>query len=1072
MALRKMCKISLITMLLLFACCQYIHAGNGKTVILDADISKIELGRYIEYIDGVHSSVTINEISSGVFRDQFTQSKTVNPSFGYSNEDLWIGFTVRNVTGKPLKWFLEFGYPIIDDITLYVPEKSGYEKIRCGDIFDYYSRPEPMYRDFVFPLVEPVGERTYYLRVRSKGSRVVPLTAWSGDALVQGKFRELPILWVYYGIMGALLFYNLFIFFSIRERSYLYLVFFIIGIYLFSMVNNGLAFKYLWPENPWWANKAHPFSVFLVIVSIISFTRSFLNTSILQPFLDRLLRLLLYIGLAGMAVVLVIGYYYGTQASVLHAMVATVLLLATGFHQLLKKHRPAVFYMIASGSFIIGAFLLSLRVYTVLPDIFLTEWGYQIGSSIMVLLFSLGIADKINTIRREREFAIAALEESESKYRSLVENAHDGIIVIIDEKPAFVNYAMLSMLNYSEDDFYSKTLSDLVPDAERGRVVLENYRGRMKGEKDVPTQYEAQMCTSEGNIRDVHISAVPITLGDRAGTLAIITDISQLKRAHSTIQQQYSEIQSQYEELEAINEELMSTHNELIEANATAEREKEQLGAMLRSIGDAVITTDMNGEIILINRVAEELIGISQDEAEGKNMGEVLFLRYLNTDEDYPDPVAQVMEHGELDMIGIPLTLVSMSGNQRIVEINGTPIQIMGREEMSGVVLAIRDVTDKHQFEQEILKMSKLESLSVLAGGIAHDFNNLLTAIMGNLSIAKIKMPEDAQSYPILEKIEHAAQRAVDLTRQLLAFSKGGEPIKEVTSIVDLIRETVSFILAGSGVNCEFDIQDELWPVDIDTGQISQVLNNIVINAMQAMPEGGTIRIVAGNIEGKTDVPLPEGKYVAFSISDEGPGIPKKILSKIFDPYFTTKEYGTGLGLASSYSIIKRHGGHIKVDSQEGEGTTFRIYLRASSQEAENRQDNYQGSPQQSGRILIMDDEEYICDVSSHMLEYLGYNVKCVKMGEEAIDEYKKALEENNPFGAVIMDLTIPGGMGGKEAVKELLKIDPEVNAIVSSGYSNDPIMANHRAYGFKDVITKPFRLSDITRVLNRVLGS
>ncbi|MFW5771321.1 MAG: response regulator [Spirochaetota bacterium] len=194
-------------------------------------------------------------------------------------------------------------------------------------------------------------------------------------------------------------------------------------------------------------------------------------------------------------------------------------------------------------------------------------------------------------------------------------------------------------------------------------------------------------------------------------------------------------------------------------------------------------------------------------------------------------------------------------------------------------------------------------------------------------------------------------------------------------------------------------------------------------------------------------------------------------MNKIFVPYFTTKEYGTGLGLASSYSIIKRHGGHIKVESEEGKGTAFKIYLRASSQDVKKSNDIFQVHTRQSGRILIMDDEEYICDVSSHMLEYLGYEVKCVKNGEEAIDEYKKARQENNPFGAVIMDLTIPGGMGGKEAVEELLKIDPDVNAIVSSGYSNDPIMANHRAYGFKDVITKPFRLSDITRVLNRVLG-
>ena len=1064
-------RISILILCIIPLFLQYLHADGADNVVLEPGFTEIRLGNFVEYVENVDPSLTLNNIQNNADKFKFQASKTSHPSFGYSEKAVWLRFTVQNNTNKLLRWYLEFEYPLVDTVVLYVPERTGYKEIRTGDTLNYSSRPEQLYRTFVFPLKEPPGKRTYYMKVQSKGSLVAPLNAWSGDALVNQKFSEITVMWLYYGIMIALLFYNLFIYFSIRERSYLYLVFFIVGISLFSMVNSGLAFKYLWPSCTWWANKAHPFSVFVAITCVILFTRSFLNTSIIQPVLDRVLRIILYGGFAGMAIVFFVDYYYGTQGSVLYAMVSAVLLLFTGTYQLFKKRRPAVFYMLASLSFILGTLLLSLRVYSAIPDIFLTEWGYQIGSSIMVLLFSLGIADKINTIRREREFAVAALKESEAKYRSLVENAHDGIIVVIDGKPAFVNSAMLEMLNYNEKELYSRRLDDLVAETPEGQRVLQYYNGRMKGEKNIPTQYEAQMRTYEGKIKDVHISAVPITLGERNGTLAIITDISLLKQAHQTIKQQYSEIQSQYEELEAINEELMQTHNELVEASETAKREKEQLGAMLRSIGDAVITTDNDGHIILINRVAEDLIGITQKNAEGRHLGEVLFLRYLNTSEDYPDPVKQVMAYGELDMIGIPLTLVNLSGNRRIVELNGAPIRV-GGEEMSGVVLAIRDVTEKHKFEQEILKMSKLESLSVLAGGIAHDFNNLLTAIMGNLSLAKIKMPEDSKSFPILQKIEQAAQRAVDLTRQLLAFSKGGEPIKEVTSIVELIQETVSFILAGSGVHCEFDIDDELWAVDIDTGQISQVLNNIIINAMQAMPDGGTITISASNFEGKPDVPLPAGKYVAFSITDEGPGIPKKILNKIFDPYFTTKDHGTGLGLASSYSIIKRHGGHIKVEAGEGEGTTFTIYLRASTQDVEKDEDVYQVSSQHSGKILIMDDEEYICDVSSHMLEYLGYEVKCVKTGEDAIEEYKKALDEDEPYGAVIMDLTIPGGMGGKEAINELLKIDPDINAIVSSGYSNDPIMANHRSYGFKDVISKPFRLSDVTQVLNRVLGS
>ncbi len=1071
MAGKSTIRISYLIIIVISVFLRSLHADGTSNVVIKPGFTETALGNYIEYVENVDPSFTLKDIRDNAGDFRFQSSHTSHPSFGYSEKPVWLRFTVHNKKNKPLRWYLEFEYPLIDTIVLYVPGEKGYREIRTGDTVRYDSRPAQLYRTFVFPLQEAPGKRTYYMMVQSKGSLVTPLTAWSEDSLLQRKFREMTVIWVYYGIMLALLFYNLFIYFSIRERSYLYLVFFIIGISLFSLVNNGLAFKYLWPNSPWWGNKAHPFSVFIAITSFILFTRSFLNTSITQPVLDRVLRILFYVGLLGAGLVFPFDYYYGTQGSVLYAMLSALMLLIAGSHQLFKKRRPAVFYMLASLSFIVGTLLLSFRVFNVIPDVFIAEWGYQIGSSIMVLLFSLGIADKINTIRREREFALSALKESEAKYRSLVENAHDGIIVIMDGMPAFVNSAMLEMLNYTGQDVYSNELRDLVADTPEGHRILDYYKKRIRGDTDVPARYEGQMRTREGVVKDVHISAVPIMMGEQKGTLAIITDISKLKQAHYTIKQQYSEIQSQYEELEAINEELMQTHNELVEASETAKREKEQIAAMLRSIGDAVITTDVDGNVLLINRVAEELIGVTQEGAEGRHLVEVLHLRYLNTSDDYPDPVKQVMAYGELDMIGIPLTLIDQSGNRRTVELNGAPIRV-DREETSGVVLAIRDVTDKHKFEQEILKMSKLESLSVLAGGIAHDFNNLLTAIMGNLSLARVKLPEDSNSFPILQKIEQAAQRAVDLTRQLLAFSRGGEPIKAVTSIVELIQETANFILSGSGINCEYDIQEDLWAVDIDTGQISQVLNNIMINAMQAMPEGGTITVSAWNFEGKPDVPLSSGKYVIFSISDQGPGIPKKTLNKIFDPYFTTKDHGTGLGLASSYSIIRRHGGHIKVDSEEGEGTTFSIYLRASAQDVEKDEDVYQVSSQHSGKILIMDDEEYICDVSSHMLEYLGYEVTCVKTGEDAIEEYKRALDEKDPYGAVIMDLTIPGGMGGKEAIKELLQIDPDINAIVSSGYSNDPIMANHQSYGFKDVITKPFRLSDVTQVLNRVLGS
>jgi CheY-like chemotaxis protein len=325
-----------------------------------------------------------------------------------------------------------------------------------------------------------------------------------------------------------------------------------------------------------------------------------------------------------------------------------------------------------------------------------------------------------------------------------------------------------------------------------------------------------------------------------------------------------------------------------------------------------------------------------------------------------------------------------------------------------------------------------------------------------------------------LTKIEDSSQQAQNLTRQLLTFARGGAPLKKVTSLVNLIKNSTLFALRGSNVGSEFLISDHLWPVDVDEGQIHQVINNLIINADQAMPGGGVIKVSAENIviNATQPIPIKKGKYVKITMEDHGIGISEGHLQKIFDPYFTTKQRGSGLGLSISYSIIKRHNGHITVKSQLGEGTTFFIFLPASKEKLLSKEVQKKKSLQVGkGRVLVMDDEELVRDVAGEMLRHIGCTVELAKNGREASEFFMKAKNSGIPFDIVIVDLTVPGSLGGEETIKELIKIDPKAKVIVSSGYSDDPVLSNFRKYGFSGMISKPYRIQELSKVINEVLN-
>ena len=491
------------------------------------------------------------------------------------------------------------------------------------------------------------------------------------------------------------------------------------------------------------------------------------------------------------------------------------------------------------------------------------------------------------------------------------------------------------------------------------------------------------------------------------------------------------------------------------------------LTTTLKSIGDAVIATDINGCVIFMNPIAESLTGWKQKEASGKHLKKVFNIINEKTGKQVDDPVTRVLREGIVVGLANHTLLISKDGTRRSIDDSGAPIKDENGK-IIGVVLVFRDVSEKRRIEQELMKADKLNSLGILAGGIAHDFNNILTAILGNIILAKEFTRPGEKIYERLIEAEKASLRAKGLAQQLLTFSSGGAPIKKTMFISELLKESALFALSGSNVQCEFSISNNLWAVEIDEGQINQAINNLIINAIQSMPEGGRIKLTAENVtvsEGEK-----KGRYVKISIVDQGIGIPKEHLPKIFEPYFTTKQKGSGLGLAIVYSIIKKHDGYIEVETELGVGTTFKVYLPASLKNVFVRKGLKEKIQTGKGKILVMDDEELVRKVIGEMLVFLGYEVEFAKEGIEAIELYKKAKAQGQPFDAIIMDLTIPKGMGGKETINKLLEIDPTVKAIVSSGYSTDPVMTEFTKYGFKGFIIKPFKIKELGEVLYRVI--
>lgn len=517
-----------------------------------------------------------------------------------------------------------------------------------------------------------------------------------------------------------------------------------------------------------------------------------------------------------------------------------------------------------------------------------------------------------------------------------------------------------------------------------------------------------------------------------------------------------------YQDKEGKAARIVGTHVDISERKKL-ERALQESEEQYRRLCDlaplGIFRTDAAGNNVYMNPLWEEITGLTAE--EGMNDG------WLNS--VHPDDRESIQTHwlkanAAGQFFAHECRILTPQGNIKWIRALGNP-QKNALGNLEGYVGTLEDISEIWHARQEMIKAQKLESLGLMAGGIAHDFNNILTGILGNIGLARLQLPDLEKVAVRLDHAEKASARARELTQQLLTFARGGDPIKKNVAVAALLKEAADFALHGANVRSDFQLAENLWAIEADEGQFMQVIHNLILNAVQAMPEGGTVTIAADNV-----VSREGARYLRISVADTGIGIPEHHLLKIFDPYFTTKQYGSGLGLATCYSIIKRHGGRIRAASTLGKGSSFSITVPAVDSVIESHPAAGHEPFFGSGHVLVMDDEEEVRKVAKAMLEKFGFTVEFALDGIQAVELYRRRKEEGAGFAVVILDLTIPGGVGGKETIKGLFELDPEVKAIVSSGYSNDPVMANYRAYGFSAVLSKPYRPEEMVRVLRSLL--
>jgi signal transduction histidine kinase/ActR/RegA family two-component response regulator len=676
--------------------------------------------------------------------------------------------------------------------------------------------------------------------------------------------------------------------------------------------------------------------------------------------------------------------------------------------------------------------------------------------------------------REEHKRIEAELARSEERVRASIENMPDAFSIfsavrdmngtICDFRIDYVNAATCSICGMGAVELAQKKLLQMLPEYLENGLFAEYCKVVENGNPLVIDKWTLQSSWNSEDGSGVSTYSIrAVRLGD--GLVVAWRDITDLEMAAEALRASESRYLT-----------IFNTASVPICVEDFSEVKKDLDALKANGVADLSQYMDDHPEFernamkkIRVQDANESAIRLYEAETKEDLLSSIESLYLPESSHLFKEMLVAMME--ERDFFEGETVNRTLKGNKLNVWVR---ITIPGNNsDFGNLLVSILDITGRRKMEEELLKAQKLESLGVLAGGIAHDFNNMLTVILGNIVLSKMKLNKEDDIYLRLDKAENAINRAMDLTRNLLTFSKVGELSFRVMEIGDLVKDTAAFALSGSKSKCEFYVQDDLWPVKADPGQIRQAIENLIINADQAMLNGGAISIRCENL-----AIGPEGmkknrdsRCVKISITDQGPGIPMGIRDKLFDPYFSTKEGKSGLGLATSYSIISNHGGFLTGESVPGQGAVFTIYLPAADTELQTRfiqKKNVQGVK----KVLIMDDEEEVREVAEGILRTLGCEVEQAKDGDEAIDLFIKAKDGGHPFDMIILDLTVSGGMGGTETINRLLEIDGNVKAIVSTGYFNDPVTTNYMKFGFKGVLNKPYKLQELDAVLSSVMNS
>ncbi|HHJ35613.1 MAG TPA: hybrid sensor histidine kinase/response regulator [Gammaproteobacteria bacterium] len=917
-----------------------LAAGNSPAVASFTAIDKqLELQPYIQILPDPDRSLSIDDVVNGARKNDFRPVSDIGDSFGFTKSAYWVRFTVYFDQTLKDTVLLQLDYPLIDNITLFIPDgQAGFEKKLSGDARAFSER-DISHRNFLFVLpVHAAESRTYYMRIQTEGSTQIELSLWTATAFIEQVDRSNLILGIYYGIMLLLMIAALASFIKIRDRLFLSYAFYLFSYLIFQLSLNGLSYQYLWPEFPWFTSRATSVFVGLVVIGGIVFSGSFLQIwDNKHPRVKGLFYALIVF--AGISIILSLFGDYALAVRIASAsgLLLPPVVLVGAINAVIAGYKPARYFLVAWGIFVLGVFVTGLLYVGILPHTFFTLYSIQIGSTLEVILLGYAVMDRVDISHSEENEAI----EEANRY---ISRFYDGLEILVDERT-----------------------------------------------------------------------------------------------------QQLSESEA-------------------------------QLRTLIHALPDLVWWKDPDGVFMGCNPKFERLLGAAQEDILGK------------TDYDFFDRERAdfFREKDQLSVeAGLPCfneeeVIYADDGHVELLEVIKMPMYGPNNE-LIGVLGVGRDITERRRSELALLNTQKMEAIGQLTGGIAHDFNNILAIVIGNLSLLKSELLTDDKAIKRIETIQKSTQRAADLTRQLLSFSRNKADQRVVTDINQVLDDMDSLIVHSvtPAIEVKHEFASDLWLTRIDPGDFQDAMINLVINARDAMTGSGRLILKTSNrtLDEKDCVLCPErevGDYVQLAVTDNGEGMSSSQQARIFEPFYTTKEQGkgTGLGLAMVFGFVKRSGGCIAVESEPGVGTTICFYLPRCKGEMETKQEPDIDiiNEHHRGRetILVVDDEAALLELTREILEELSYRVLTAVNSKQALE----ILAEEPDVALLLSDVLMPGGMNGYELAETAIEGNPNLKILLASGYTSKSEIHRSQARFSKNMLTKPYSLSELARRVRLVLDS